>query len=67
MIIDFRRNNKDQKPIIITNETVEQVQTYKYLGVTVDNKFTWEIHTKKHSFENEQKDVFPKKVKPISG
>ena len=46
MIIDFRRNNKDQKPIIITNETVEQVQTYKYLGVTVDNKFSWEIHTK---------------------
>ena len=38
MITDFRRQKSTPTPLVINNETVEIVHTYKYLGFTVDDK-----------------------------
>ena len=34
--IDFRRNRTVISPIVINGEPVEQVDSFKYLGVTLD-------------------------------
>ena len=44
MIIDFRRQKSTPTPLVINNETVEIVQTYKYPGFTVDDKLNWHEH-----------------------
>ena len=44
MIIDFRIKKDTILPLTIKNETVEIVKTYKYLGVTIDNKLDWTSH-----------------------
>ena len=36
MVVDFRRPRPQPEPVIINGECVEQVQTYKYLGVQLD-------------------------------
>ena len=33
------------EPLIVNNEQVAQTTTYKYLGVTIDNKLNWHSHT----------------------
>ena len=33
-------------PLLVKNEEVEQVDTYKYLGVTIDDKLNWNAHAK---------------------
>ena len=44
MIIDFRRNKNPLAPVLINNEEVERVESYKYLGVTLDNALNWNPH-----------------------
>ena len=44
MIIDFRIKHADYEPIIIKGSKVERVQSYKYLGVLMDNKLDWHLH-----------------------
>ena len=44
MIIDFRRNKNPLTPVLINNEEVERVESYKYLGVTSDNALNWNRH-----------------------
>ena len=44
MIIDFRRQKRTPIPLVINNERVEIVHTYKYLGFTVDDKLNWHEH-----------------------
>ena len=41
MIFDFRKSNEKHETIIINNEEVERVKTYKYLGVVFDEKLDW--------------------------
>ena len=43
MIIDFRRNQNPPTPFLINNE-VERVESYKYLGVTLDIALNWNPH-----------------------
>ena len=38
MRIDFRKNKRCPKPVYIKGETVERVETYKYLGMVFDSK-----------------------------
>ena len=43
MVIDFRRNKPNYKPIMVKGEAVEQVD--KYLGLVIDNKLVWHENT----------------------
>ena len=45
LIIDFRKKKLPLQPLQIKNEAVEQVSDYKYLGVSIDNKLDWRVHT----------------------
>ena len=44
MIFDFRIKKDPILPLTIKNETVEIVKSYKYLGVTIDDKLEWTLH-----------------------
>ena len=44
MIIDFRIIQSPMQPLDIDGETVEIINTYKYLGFTIDNKLNWHAH-----------------------
>lgn len=37
VIIDFRKNTPGYNPLTIKGSEIERVQTYKYLGVTIDD------------------------------
>ena len=57
LIIDFRRNKTPLQPLIINNETVEQVHSYTYLGVTIDDTLDWSIHASL-TYKKAQKRMF---------
>ena len=44
MIIDFRKKKSECSSIVIKGEKVERVKTYKYLGITFDEKLSWKQH-----------------------
>ena len=44
MCIDFRRNRTVISPIVINGEPVEQVHSFKYLGVMLDEKLSFTEH-----------------------
>ena len=44
MCIDFRRNRTAISPIVINGEPVEQVDSFKYLGVILDEHFSFTEH-----------------------
>src|SRR4029434_2838877 len=41
MVVDFRRSQPPLLPVSIKEVSVEVVNTYKYLGVHLDNKLDW--------------------------
>ncbi len=45
MCIDFRRNSNPPLSTVINGETVERVSTFKYLGVVIDNKLSFNENT----------------------
>ena len=47
LIIDFRKNSAPKTQLQIEGEDVEIVTSYKYLGVTIDHKLTWNNHAEK--------------------
>ena len=44
MCIDFRRNRTVISSIVINGEPVEQVDSFKYIGVVLDKKLTFTEH-----------------------
>ena len=46
MIVDYRRKRTENTPILIDRAAVEQVESFKFLGVHITNKLTWAEHTK---------------------
>ena len=44
MCTDFRRNRTVNSPIVINGEPVEQVDSFKYLGVILDEKLSFTKH-----------------------
>ena len=54
MVIDFRKQTKVPDLIVIKENDVERVETFKYLGVVLDNKLKWKQNT----------DSIVKKTKP---
>ena len=45
MIIDFRKKKYQPKPIEIRGDAIERVESYKYLGVTIDSRLSWKQNT----------------------
>ena len=46
MIMDYRKRRAEHTPILINRAVVEQVESFKFLGVHITNKLTWSKHTK---------------------
>ena len=44
MVIDFREKDTEIVPLKIDDQLIEQVSTYKYIGVTIDEKLHWSDH-----------------------
>ncbi len=44
MIIDFRKNVPMHKVTYIKGQTVDSVQSYKYLGTIIDSKLSFEAN-----------------------
>ena len=44
MCIDFRRNRTVNSPIVINGEPVEQIDSFKYLGVMLDENISFTKH-----------------------
>ena len=42
LIFDFRTNPTNIIPVVINGNVIEQVHTYKYLGVVIDDKLKWD-------------------------
>ena len=46
MIVDYRKRRTGHAPILIDRAVVEQVESFKFLGIHIPNKLTWTKHTK---------------------
>ena len=46
MIVDYRKRRTEHAPIFINGAVVEQVESFKFLGVHITKKLTWSKHTK---------------------
>ena len=46
MIVDYRKRRPEHAPILIYVAVVEQVESFKFLGVPITNKLEWSKHTK---------------------
>jgi hypothetical protein len=46
MIVDYRKRRNEHGPILIDGAVVEQVESFRFLGVHITNKLTWSKHTK---------------------
>ena len=46
MIVDYRKWRTKHVPILIGEALVEQVESFKFLGVHITNQLTWSKHTK---------------------
>ena len=44
MVIYFRKKDTDINALKINDQIIDQVCTYKYLGVTIDEKLHWSDH-----------------------
>ena len=45
MIVDYRKRRTEHAPILIDRPVVEQVESFKFLGVHINNKLEWSKHT----------------------
>ncbi|KAI5625328.1 gastrula zinc finger protein XlCGF28.1-like [Silurus asotus] len=45
MVVDFRRAQSDQSPLIINGSSVEIVKSTKFLGVHLADNLTWSLNT----------------------
>ena len=44
VVIDFRTKSKLTEPLIINDETVEQVKSFKFLGTVISDNLKWDEH-----------------------
>ena len=43
--MDYRKNMTEHAPILIDGAALDQVESFKFLGVHITNKLTWSKHT----------------------
>ena len=58
MIVDYRKRRTEHTPILINGVIVEQVESFKFLGVHITNKLEWSKHTKT-VIKRSQQSLFP--------
>ena len=46
MIVDYRKRRAEHTPILIDGAVVEQVESFKFIGVHITNKLEWSKNTK---------------------
>jgi hypothetical protein len=46
IIVDYRKKRTEHGPILIDRAAVEQVDSFKFLGVHITKKLKWSKHTK---------------------
>ena len=46
MIVDYRKRRSEYAPVLIEGAVVEQVESFRFLGVHITNKLSWSKHTK---------------------
>ena len=46
MIVDCKKRSTEHIPVLIDGAVVEQVESFKFLGVHINNKLDWSKHTK---------------------
>ena len=44
VIVDTRKIKSQLTPLVINNQVVEQVDSFKFLGTTISNSLTWDEH-----------------------
>ena len=44
--MDYRKRRTERSPILIEGAVVEQVESFKFLGVHINNRLEWSKHTK---------------------
>ncbi len=60
VVVDFRSRQEDHLPVAINNTEVQQVDSYKFLGVT-SSTLTWKDHTNTIVMKALQRAFFEKK------
>ena len=58
MIVDYRKRRTEHAPILIDGAIVEQVESFKFLGVHINNKLEWSKHTQT-VMKRAQQSLFP--------
>ena len=66
MIISFRRTPISPSPTIIKGTEIEVVESYKYLGVTLDNKLSFDSHISSTSKKVQQRLFFLRKMRSFN-
>ena len=64
MIVVYRKRRTEHAPILINRAVVEQVESFKFLGV-ITNKLTWSKHTKTVVKRAQQRLYPPRRLKRI--
>ena len=57
MTVDYRKRRTKPDPILIDGAVVEQVESFKFLGVHITNKPTWSKHNKTYSPSGDWNDL----------
>ena len=58
MILDYRKRRTEDALILIEGAVVEQVESFKFLGVHITNKLSWSKDTKTIA-KRAQQSIFP--------
>jgi hypothetical protein len=65
MNVNSRKKRTKHAPILIYGAAVEQVESFKFLGVHITNKLTWFKHTKKSCEDSTTKPIPPQETEKI--
>jgi hypothetical protein len=63
MIVDYKKRCTEHAPILINGAVMEQVESFKFLGVHITNKLEWSNHTKTFVKRARQSLFPPRKLK----
>ena len=58
MLVDYMKKGTEHTPILINGAVVEQVESFKFLGVHINNKLTWSKHIKT-GVKRARQNLFP--------